>query len=291
MWNLQDYRYAASAAEAVSLLRQGPGRGVYIAGGTDLFRFPPTDCDFVVDITGAGLGEIARTPAGDLFLGATATLQEIAASELIAGHAGGAVAAAALRCGNRPVRSVATVGGNIGNALPSADMAPVLLVLDAVAHIADLEGTEELPLKDLFTGPRGTVLGDRLLVGLSLPAATAGWAVRARKLTRSAEDISLVQVAVSLALDGSTVSEARVALGAVAPTPRRALAAEKELGRLDLRSAVSAERIAVAAAGAAAAAEPINDFRASAAYRRAMVEVLTRRLVGELAAQAGGESA
>ena len=125
MWKLSAYRYAGSAAEAVAMLRQGSGQGKYIAGGTDLLLDPPGDCDFVVDLNGAGLDTISLTPAGDLYLGATASLQRIATSAVMRGHAGGAVAAAAHRCGNRPVRTLATIGGNLCHAVPSADMAPL----------------------------------------------------------------------------------------------------------------------------------------------------------------------
>ena len=74
MWNLKEYRFATNPAEAVALMRQGPGKGAYIAGGTDMLLDRPA-CDFVVDVNHAGIGDIARTPGGDLFLGAAATLQ------------------------------------------------------------------------------------------------------------------------------------------------------------------------------------------------------------------------
>jgi CO/xanthine dehydrogenase FAD-binding subunit len=286
VWTLKEYRYAGSPAEAVALMRQGPGRGRYVAGGTDLLLEKPPDCDFVVDVNGAGCGGIETTPDGSLVLGATATLQALAVSPEVAAFAGGAVRAAALACGNRPVRSVGTLGGNLCHALPSADMAPILLALDGVARIADTGGTDEIPLRDFFTGPRRTVLGDRLLAAVVLPAPVSARCARARKLTRTAEDISLVQVAVGLDLDGGVARAARVALGAVAPTPLRADDAEARLAGVHLASPAGAAAIAEAAAAAAAAARPIDDQRASAEYRRAMVEVLTRRLLGEIVADA-----
>ncbi|MBM4131152.1 hypothetical protein FJ250_09000, partial [bacterium] len=157
MWDLKEYRIAGSPGEAVAMLRRGPGKGIYIAGGTDLFLFPP-QCDFVVDINHAGLDAIARTPDGDVFVGAAATLHAIATDPFVAGYAGGLLAQAAARCGNRPVRSTATLGGNLCNALPSADLAPALLALDAVCYIIDEDSQESLPLEDFFVGPRRTVL-------------------------------------------------------------------------------------------------------------------------------------
>ena len=284
MWDLKEYRYAGSAAEAVALMRCGPGKGCFIAGGTDLFLTPPVGCDFVVDINGAGLDGIVRRGDGSLFLGTAATLEKISRSPLLQDYADGAVAKAAHACGNRPVRSVATVGGNLCNALPSADMAPILLALDGVAHIADEDAQTSLPLHDFFTGPRQTVLAHRLLVGLELPPRAADWGARSYKLTRTVEDISLVQVAVALEWDGSAIAMARIALGAVASVPVRARDAEELLAGLDMATVAGEEGIQSAAAAAAAAARPIDDHRASAAYRRAMVAVLTGRLLAELVA-------
>ena len=282
MWDLKEYRIAGSPGEAVAMLRRGPGKGVYIAGGTDLFLFPPR-CDFVVDINHAGLGAIARTPDGDVFVGAAATLHAVATDPFVRGYAGGLLAEAAAHCGNRPVRSTATLGGNLCNALPSADLAPALLALDAVCYIVDEDSQESLPLDDFFVGPRRTVLGDRLLAGIALPAAAAGRGAAARRLTRSAEDIALVQVAVALDVAGGRLGSVRIALGSVAPVPMRAMLAEAQLEG-EAVADLTPDRLADAAAIAAGECDPIDDHRAGAAYRREMVGVLTRRLLAGLLA-------
>ncbi len=295
MWNVRDYRYAGSAAEAVALLRRGPGRGRYIAGGTDLLQEMPPDCDFLVDLRGAGLAGVRRGPAGeaapgDLVIGAATPLQQLARDPLVAAFAGGALRDAALRCGSRPVRTVATIGGNLCHGLPSADMAPVLLALDAEARIegGPDQGRERIPLARFFLGPRRTVLGDRLLTALVLPAARAGWRVAARKWSRTAEDISLAHVAVAVdaaaGAAGAAVGEARVVLGAVAPVPLRVETAEAVLVGLGGATdpAGLRERLAEAGRLAAAAASPVADHRAGADYRRAMVAILVRRLAAEL---------
>lgn len=279
MWELKEYRIAGNPAEAVEMLQGGPGKGLFIAGGTDLLLNRP-DCDFVVDISRAGLDGIARTPGGDLFIGAAASLEKVARDPLVAGFAGGALGKVAGLCGNRPVRSTATLGGNLCNALPSADMAPVLLALDADCFIMGDQEQESLPLAEFFVAPRRTVLEGRLLVGLALPADAADRICLARKLTRSAEDIALIQVAVALGLKDGVVQSARVALGAVAPVPLRSTLAEAMLTDLPLAE-VTAEVIADAAEIAAGEAEPISDHRASAEYRRDMVRVFTRRLLTE----------
>jgi len=284
MWEISEYRFASSPPEAVAMMRQGPGRGVYLAGGTDLLLFPP-ECDFVVDISRAGIAGVARTPAGDLFLGAAVTLQDLATNELVTPFAQGALSRVAAHCGNRPVRSTATLGGNLCNALPSCDMAPVLLVLDATCFITDENDQESLPLQDFFVGPRRTVLDDRLLVGVALPASAAGRRCATRKLTRSAEDIALVQVAAAVDVVDGTIESMRIALGAVAPVPLRATLAEEILAGFEIAAAEAAaleEKIADAAELAAGEADPIDDHRASAEYRRDMVRVLTKRVLSDI---------
>jgi carbon-monoxide dehydrogenase medium subunit len=288
VWNLQEYRFATNPAEAVALMRKGPGKGAYIAGGTDMLLEHPT-CDFVVDINKAGIGDIARTAGGDLFLGAAATLQDLADNTFVTGFAGGAVSVAASQCGNRPVRTTATVGGNLCNALPSADMAPVLLALDATCYITDEDSQESMPLTDFFVGPRLTVLEDRLLVGVALPGECAGWRCASHKLTRTAEDISLVQVAVSLGVDDGRIKEARIALGAVAPVPMRATLAETMLMGQEI-TAITTDVLRDVAAIAAGECDPLDDHRASAEYRRDMVGVLTRRLVARILADDGNNT-
>jgi carbon-monoxide dehydrogenase medium subunit len=238
----------------------------------------------VVDINHTGLSSIARTPDGDVFIGAAATLHDVATNPFVTGFAGGLLAAAAAHCGNRPVRSTATLGGNLCNALPSADLAPALLALDAVCYIADEDSQESLPLEDFFLGPRRTVLGDRLLVGVALSAAAGRRRAEARRLTRSAEDIALVQVAVALSVTEGRVGDVRIALGSVAPVPMRAMLAEAQLEGERLAD-LDPDRLADAAAIAAGECEPIDDHRASADYRREMVGVLTRRLLAGVLAE------
>ena len=167
------------------------------------------------------------------------------------------------------------------NALPSADMVPVLLALDAIAFFTDGESQESVPLGEFFVGPRKTVLDGSLLIGLAISGEYANWKVISRKLTRTVEDISLVQVAVGLEIEGDTILRGSVAMGAVAPTPLRATEAEALL--IDLPLADAPVAFASVADLAAAVCSPIDDHRATAQYRTEMVEVLTRRLLCEVA--------
>ena len=184
--------------------------------------------------------------------------------------------------GSPAIRHVATVGGNLCNASPAADLSPVLLVLDAEVEIVGPAGARRLPLDRFFRGPGETALGaGELLRWLELPRKHALWAVRYYRLdVRRAMDIAIAGVAVALRRDGARVAEVRLALGAVAPTPRRVPEAEAAL----LEGGLAPSAIDRAAELAMAAARPIGDVRATAEYRREMVGTLVRRALAALAA-------
>jgi CO/xanthine dehydrogenase FAD-binding subunit len=177
--------------------------------------------------------------------------------------------------GSPAIRHLATVGGNLCNASPAADLSPVLLVLDAEVGIVGPGGARRLALDQFFRGPGRTALGaDELLAWLEFPRKHDGWTVRYERLdVRRAMDIAIVGVALALRRAGTRVAEARLALGAVAPTPLRVPAAEAALVEGGLEPA-AVER---AAGLAMAAARPIDDVRATAEYRREMVGALVRR--------------
>ncbi|MDH3771052.1 MAG: FAD binding domain-containing protein, partial [Nitrospirota bacterium] len=176
------------------------------------------------------------------------------------------------------IRNLATLGGNVCNASPSADCIPPLLVLNARAELRSAEGQRSVPLDEFFVGPGQTVLDPgEVLASLELPwPATGSVASYSKVSPRQAMDLAVVGVAVALAkVDGELVT--RIALGAVAPTPLRAPAAEdyvRSVGRLDESVAAEAGRLAEEAVS------PIDDVRGSARYRRAMVRrVVTRDLL------------
>ncbi len=288
MRDLKEYRIATSPTEAVTMLNAGPGKGRYIAGGTDLY-LGPQDYDFVVDINQAGLGGISQNEQGDVLIGSATALQECFTDPILNEYAGGAISRVAGQCGNRPVRTTATIGGNLCNALPSADMAPVLLALDTVCFLVGQDSQESLPLADFFVGPRKTILDGRLLAGLVLSKEAAEWRCQSYKLTRSAEDIALVQIAVALKIEAGAIAAVRIALGAVAPVPLLSQLAEDLLLGLKLTE-ISPKLVDDVALIAASESDPIDDHRASAEYRRDMVRVLSRRLICRVLAEEGLES-
>jgi CO/xanthine dehydrogenase FAD-binding subunit len=170
-----------------------------------------------------------------------------------------------------------TVGGNLCTASPSAEIGPILLALDAQAEIAGPKGRRTVAIGQFHTGVRRTVLEtDELLITVKVPAPQGRAGSHYIKLKeREKMDIAFVGVASVVELEGSdgVVKNARIALGAVAPTPIRAEEAEAKLRGQRLTDDLMAE----AGKLAAQAAKPISDVRASAEYRREMVDVLTRR--------------
>lgn len=284
MWEISDYRFAENPPDAVRLMRELPGRGIYLAGGTDLLRNRP-GCDYVVDISRAGIDTIARTPDGDVFIGAATPLQVIAGEPLLEGFADEALSRAAARCGTRSVRSTGTIGGNLCSALPTGDLAPVLLALDATCFITDVDSQESLPLQDFFVAPGQTVLADRLLVGIALPATAGCRRCATHKLTRPDDHVALVQVAVAADLSGDGIRDVRIALGSVAPTPMRSTLAEAILEDFDRNSEepeTLVQSVLDAARIAAGESEPVDDELAGAGLRRERVREMTQDLLARI---------
>jgi carbon-monoxide dehydrogenase medium subunit len=198
-----------------------------------------------------------------------------------------ALASAAASFAGVQVRNLATVGGNICNASPSGDMLPALLAYGAECRLSGPDGHRQVALDQLFTGPGQTVLAqDEVLTEITLPPPPANTgALYIKHSPRGAMDIATVGVSSMVAVDRSgTCTEARIALGAVAPTPLRAYAAEDMLRGQKL----DAELLQAATDQAVSQASPIDDVRGTAGYRRQMVGVLTRRTLERAAAEATG---
>jgi CO/xanthine dehydrogenase FAD-binding subunit len=187
-----------------------------------------------------------------------------------------ALAMGAHLIGSVQIRNMATVGGNLCNAAPSADMAPPLLVYDTQAIIASANRERRVALTEFFLGPGRTVLApNELLTALTVPHAPArSGSYYLRHTPRARMDIAVVGVAALVTLDHADhVESARIALGAVAPVPMRALEAENLL----IGQTLSDDLLDEVGEAAAQAARPIDDLRASAAFRRHLVSVLTQR--------------
>jgi carbon-monoxide dehydrogenase medium subunit len=220
-----------------------------------------------------------RREDGYVVAGGGVTVAEILASPLVQKCAPPLVEAARLFA-NPLVRNRATLAGNLADASPAADMAPALLALDAEVELVSVHDCRRVPLAEFFTGVRRTVRrADELLAAVRWPAPDPAARFGYTKLgLRQADAISVISVAVRVeANPDGTCRTARIAMGAVAPTPIRALAAEAYLAGKPLDEATIAE----AAKLAAGATQPITDLRATAEYRRRVAEVLVRRLLNE----------
>jgi carbon-monoxide dehydrogenase medium subunit len=272
-----EYFAPRSLAEAVEVLARYDGEARTVAGGTDLLLKMKAG-----RLSPRAIVNIKRVPElrgltfnSHLTLGALTTLEEIKQSSIIRERYP-ALSDAAATMASVQIRNLATVGGNMCNAAPSADLAPILIALNAAARLAGIKGERRIPLEDFFTGPGATVLAPgELLVSLEVPPP-AGPSVYLKHSPREHMDIAVVGI--GLALRGynplsQACAEPRVVLGAVAPVPLRARRAEAEL----TGGPLAAERIDRAAKIAAEEAKPIDDVRGSAWYRRRMVAVLTRR--------------
>ena len=273
-----EYFAPTTLDEAVALLKEH-GNGVkLLAGGTDLLvqmkeagLHPPA----VVSLHAVpGLDAIDFDEAKGLRIGASVELGTLGSDETVQERYS-ALAEGAGIVGSIQTRNMATIGGNIANAAPSADTAPPLAVFDAVAEVIGPGGNREVPVIELFDGPGSPVLAtDEVSTGFKLPTppAHAGRAHHTHT-PRKIMDIAAVSVSVRLSLDDGKIGEARVCLGAVAPTIIRAEEAEEALTGQE----PSDDLFAKAAELAQAASSPISDVRGSAEFRRHLVGVMTKR--------------
>lgn len=256
-----------------------PGRAV-IAGGTDLMVNPryTQGVTELVDITRLDLAYIRLAGGGPdgrrVFIGAATTMYEVSNSSLLAGVASGILAHAAGTCGSPNIRNVGTIGGNVCSALPSGDTLTTLLVLDGKVTLESAQGQREIALVDFFLGPARTVVNRELVVEISFAVPEPPGGAAFYKLGRTEEDISIVNAAALLTLDQEgRVARARIAAGAVAPTPLRAFQAEEFL----LGKTPDPAALAEAARLTMEAVKPITDQRATADYRRKVTRVCALR--------------
>lgn len=282
-----NYEAPHSLAELWPLLVTNLEGTGFLAGGTDLlvkYKRKQLVLTRLIDLKKIdALKGIRLDQNKNLHIGALTTLTELSTSQLILKHAP-LLAAAARKMASVQVRNRATIGGNLGNAAPSADLAPPLMVLDAVVKVESNTGSRELSIKNLFTGPGQTALKLGEVMGeVIVPASEPGAKVIYLKQgLRRAMDIAMACAAVKLNLSGDLCQEAAIAIGAVAPTPIRVEAAEEWLrGRK-----IDAPSIARAADLAKLAATPISDVRATADYRSDLVAALVSKAIQACVAQA-----
>ncbi len=273
-----EYYKPRTLEDAWRLLAEAP-QARLIAGGTDLLvrlkkrvLAPPGAL-----VSLRSIPELAAIEARGamLRLGALASAARLASDPEVTA-ALPALARAAQWLGGAQIRNVATLGGNIANASPAADLVPPLLVYEARVEVRSAKERREVPLSDFFRGPGETCLRPgEILTAVLVPRPAEGARSGYLRKGRVRMDLALAGVAALVERRDDVCSRARLAACAVAPVPLRLRRAEAQLEGERLTS----EAIERAAAAAAAEVSPIDDVRTSAEYRRVLVQVFVRRLL------------
>jgi len=280
----QDFEYfrPTTIEEAVSLYSKGGTEARLLAGGTELvkeMRSGKTRPKFVIDLKHiANLDFVELTPER-LRIGALYRVRDAETSDLLRRSRFGAVSFAAGTLGSPQVRNKATIVGNVCRCSPSADLIPPLVALGARATIAGIGTQRVMPVEELLLGPGKTALErGEIVTEVDIPDVKRYTGCSYYKLSpRRSLDLAVVGVAVMLRMDSRMrrCTDARIVLGAVAPTAIRVKTAESMLIGSDLSDSI----IEQAAAAAADESRPLDDVRASAWYRKRMVDVGVRRTI------------
>jgi CO/xanthine dehydrogenase FAD-binding subunit len=265
--------------QTCALLAEHGEDTVVIAGGTDLLtkmkhrRLVPRCLVNIKKIP--GLSEIRYNEREGLRIGALTTIRAIETSLLIGRHFP-MLRQAAAALGTLQIRNTATLGGNLANASPSAEFAPPLLALDAALVCVTNGANRVVPLQEFFLAPGKTVLRkDELIAEVRVPGVRTGARSIYLKHSLRRMDVATANVALLVGFDGEVCSEARIALGAVGPTPMRARKAEEMLrGQRLSAGAPGSALVSNVARMAADESLPIDDLRAYADHRRKLVAML-----------------
>lgn len=266
--------------EATNLLLELGDSAKIINGGTDLI--PPMNDgvlkpEYLIDIKGIpDMDYLKYDEKGGLKIGALTKLRNIELSKMVKDK-NPSIAQAAKYVASTQVRAKGTMAGNICNASPSCDTAPILIAQDAKVLVRGPENTLKVPAGEFFKGVKKTILEKgEIVTGIIVPPlASDEYAAYIKHSVRKAMDLAIVGVAVWLKMNGEKCLDCRIVLGAVATTPIRAPKAEEIL----VGKEISDELLEEAGVAAMNSCHPINDVRASAEYRYDMVRVFTKRTV------------
>jgi len=278
-----EYLRPSTSEEAIALKAKYKDRARYWAGGTDLmlqWRAGEVDIDYCIDLTFVPTLNYIENERDGVRIGAMTSLDALdnAASlnqlmEVI-GYT------ARLMC-TKQTRTISTVGGNMCNASPGADLSPLFVALDSEATIMGSDGSRTVLMENFFQGVNETILKDEeLLVEIRVPVPDHPREACYKRVARTFVDIALISSAVSISSDNGVVTDARISLGSVAPVPIRSRAAEQKLIG-SILSEIDDDILEEIGQLAATDASPISDIRAGKEYRLDMCTVLTRRSLEE----------
>jgi len=279
-----EYLSPKTVEEACSLLSKYKGEAKLMVGGTDLLisvKSREMTPAYVINLEAIPDLNYIQFDADVLRIGALATMHDVASSSIIR-EKFSALAEAACQMGSPQVRNMATVVGNLCRSAPSADTAPPLLAYGAGVKLVGSSGERVVSLDDFFLGPGENALrNDEILTEVQVPNTPPNTrSVYLRESARAALGIAKVSVAVVVTMDDkyTSITDVKIVLGAVAPTPVRAVKAEDMLGG----KAIEEKLIESASEMAMEAAKPISDIRCSAGYRMEMVKVMVNRAIRQV---------
>jgi len=281
-WMVERYERPATLDEAMDILAAHGGRARIVAGATDLLlemQRNVREVDVLVDLSAIPRLDEITIEDGTISLGPLVTHRQVVMSEIV--KAGGLpLAQASLEVGSAQLRNRATVVGNVVTASPANDTISALVALAATVTLTSSKGSRVVPLDEFYTGVRTTVMSPHeIMTAISFTELSGSWSGMFAKVgLRSAQAISVVHAAVVLERKNARVTSARIALGSVAPTIVLAAAAQLLVG-----SELTEDAITRCADAAANEVNPIDDVRATAAYRTEMVRVAVARMLESLA--------
>jgi len=277
-----EYLAPKTIDEALSLLSLHNGKAKAIAGGTDLLhkmKKREETPEYLVGLKNIpGLNDIDHDEAQGLKFGPLVTMHDVETSPLVRERFP-VLSQAASTMASAQIRNLGTIVGNLCSALPSADMAPGLIVLGASLKIANNKGERTIAVENFFTGPSESALArDELVLEVQVPNPPPhSGMVYIKHTVRAAMELAIVGVAAVVAMQDGVCSDAKIALGAVAPKPMRVTKAESLLRGKPF----SAGLVRQAAEAASEEARPISDMRASAEHRKEMVRILSARALNK----------
>jgi carbon-monoxide dehydrogenase medium subunit len=269
------YHKPTTLQNALELLNRHGTKAQIVAGATDVLVEQKPGIEVLIDITGLSLDYIEDREAG-LSIGAAVTWASLENSAKLQNTCHKILSEAAHQMGTPQIRNVATIGGNLCSAVPSADCAPPLLALDAEIKATRVGGVRTIPVAEFFVDAKKTALkSGEILTEVCLPPQPKETRTIFLKMERgTVGDLALVNLALRITLkEDGLCQDARIALGAVAPTPIRAKKAEKML----IGKKPDGDLIQAVARAAADETRPISDVRASAAYRREISRLFVER--------------
>ena len=287
-----DYHSPASFAEASALAANATGITRFLAGGTDVLVQMRADIvtpDTLIDIKKIdGVRDITRNDDGSWTIGVAVTGAEMSEHPELGRDWPGVVEAMDL-IGSTQVQGRATLTGNLCNASPAADSVPAMVAAGVTVTVTGPNGDREVPVEQIPTAPGRTSLAKgELISALHIPArGENGGDAYLRFIPRTEMDIAVVGCGVNLRVDGDTITEARVSLGAVAPT----VLLVEDCAKAIIGTTLDEAALEALAAAASAACNPINDKRGTIEFRTEVAGVLAKRAAKIAYARAKGEKA